>query len=667
MSWASTALMAAAAMGLSAVGLPQSASAAATSVTVPMPPMSTLDPSQNGVEVQLDQGVILEGLYGYNTHNQLIPVLAKSYKVSDGGLVWTFYLRHNARWSNGQPVTAQDFYYAWMRLASPQDTTGAIWQGVMTYVKNEGQYHAGELPASAVGLKVINPYELQITLQSPHNILGILASAGSMPLYPPVVKAHPTNWFYPQYFVGDGPYVVKSFTPNGDIVLTRNKYYNGPVGNVDQITIVPSPTTPVEDYLSGALDLAWITNPSDYRYILDHPSLKSQVHLAPQYAVTTLEWDRSPIPSPLDNEKVRQAIAMAINRAPLVNDVEYGMAGATNVFGTPGWAPAQYEHGLPYNVAKARKLLAEAGYPNGKGIPTLVLYTQTQAQNPAQVSLAEALAQEFKQELGINFKIDPIAQTLDNDIVYNGLEPGVKPGYVIGYGNASWIDSQYLPLKANQLIHYDGALGDLAFREYAKDWYFYNYDPRDVKEFGNPNDPSMGVSFSQWKPLEQAAMKDIAFLNAWNAKQPKWYQEYIANSGPPLIDIWDGLVKDWKDAKTPAAKHQAWVTAWEFVGTYSLGNGNASYGLNAQVYTDEHEGSVLYNLNMENDLMQITSSSTEADKLAADIANTVMKEGWDIPLFYSDSVYLVKPNITNVVANPFGWTWWNDLQYMKIK
>jgi peptide/nickel transport system substrate-binding protein/oligopeptide transport system substrate-binding protein len=661
----------AAAIGLSVVGLPPAASAAATSVTVPMPAMSTLDPSQNGVEVQLDQGVILQGLYGYNRDNQLIPVLAKSYTVSDGGLVWTFYLHHNTRWSNGQPVTAQDFYYAWMRLASPQDTTGAIWQGVMTYVKGEGQYHAGEIPASGVGLKVVNPYELQITLQSPHNILGILASAGSMPLYPAVVKAHPTNWYYPQYFVGNGPYVVKSFTPNGDIVLGRNKYYSGSsgsVGNVSQITIVPSPTTPVEDYLSGALDLAWITNPSDYRYILEHPSLKSEVHLSPQYAVTTLEWDRSPQSSPLNNELVREAIGMAIDRAPLVNDVEYGMAGATTVFGSPGWAPAQYEHGISYNLTKARKLLAKAGYPNGKGIPTLYLYTQTQAQNPAQVSLAEALAQEFKQELGINFRIDPIAQTLDNDVVYNGLEPGVHPGYVIGFGNASWIDSQYLPLKANQLVHYDGALGDKAFREYARDWYFYNYDPRDVKEFGNPNDASMGVSFSQWKPLEQAALKDIAYLSAWTAKQPTWYQEMKKPApGQSNMDIWNDLVQAWKTAKTPAAKHQAWVTAWKFVGSYSLGDGNASYGLNAQVYTDEHEGSVLYNLRMDEDLMQLTSSSSEANHLAADIANTVMKEGWDIPLFYSDSVYLAKPNISGVVANPFGWTWWNDLQYLNIK
>jgi peptide/nickel transport system substrate-binding protein/oligopeptide transport system substrate-binding protein len=384
--------------------------------------------------------------------------------------------------------------------------------------------------------------------------------------------------------------------------------------------------------------------------------------------MTYLEWDRSPTASPLDSLKVRQAIAMAINRTPLVNQVLYGMGGAAMAAGPKSWAPTKYEHALPYNVREARKLLTEAGYPGGKGIPELALYTQTVAANPGQVQVAEALASELKSALGITFKIEPTATNEVNAIVYNGLEPDVTPGYVLGGGNAGWIDASYLPLQTNQLVHYNGALGNLAFRQYAEDWYFDTYDARDVKAFGNPNDPSMGVKFSQWAPLQAAALKDIAYLNAYNAKQPKWYQEMVKPApGQSNIQVWDGLVQDWKQAKTAAAKHSVWVTAWKFVGSGSLGNGNAEIGLNAEVYTDEHEGPILYQLNMEDDELGEATSSKVSDQLTGKIVNTIFQQGWDIPLYYGENIYLSQPDITNVDANPFGWTWWGDLQYLNVK
>lgn len=663
-------------MGLSMTAalstVPAEAASANSTVTVDLPPISTLDPSQNGVEILLDQGVILEGLYGYNRHNQLVPKVAVDYKVSDGGLVWTFYLRHNAKWSNGQPVTANDFYYAWMRLISPQDTTGATWQSVMTYVKNEYQYHGGEVPASAVGLKVLNPYAIQLTLTAPHNILGEMAIAGSMPLNPSAVQAHPNDWYLPQYFVGNGPYVVKSYVPNGEISLVRNADYVGApgeysVGNVQQINVIPAPTVPVEDFMSGALDVANITNSSDYKYILSHPALASLLHKQPAYQVTTLEWDKAVAPSPLDNLLVRQAIAMAIDRAPIVNSVLNGMGGVDTAFGPPQWAPTRYEHALPYNVSKARALLAKAGYPMGKGIPTLALYCQTQATNPAQVSVAEAIQQELKSALGINFQIDPVVNSLDGNIVYNGLLPGTNPGYVIGGGNAGWIDPSYLTLQANQDVHYSGVLEPASFRQYAADWYYDTYDARDVQKYGNPANAKEGLVWSQWLPLQKAALADIAYLNAWLNKQPTWYQQMKKpEPGDSNIDVWNGLVAQWKADKTPAEKHETWVSAWQMVGNGSLGNGNAEVGLNGQVYTDEHETPSLYQLRLEEDQLQESTSSSQGNQLAARIANGIMQQGFVEPLFYTDNIFLEKSNVKGVVSNPFGWTWWNDLQYMQV-
>jgi peptide/nickel transport system substrate-binding protein/oligopeptide transport system substrate-binding protein len=290
-------------------------------------------------------------------------------------------MRHNARWSNGKPVTAQDFAYAWLRNAAPSNTIDDTWASVVSDVLNESEYHAGGVPASAVGVKVVNNYELKITLSTAVNIEGLLALAGSMPLYPPDVEAHSSNWYLPQYFVGDGPYVVHSFVTNGELEMTRNRDYVGAagqenVGNVQQIDLIPEPTVPVEDFESHALDAAVITSPSDYQYAEEH--LKSDVHKAPEANIMYLGWDHSVDASPLNNSWVRDAIAMAINRAPISDPVLNNMVGPTSIFGYPGF-PTDADQGNPFrfNLGQARKLLTKAGYPDGKGIGTLYLYCQT--------------------------------------------------------------------------------------------------------------------------------------------------------------------------------------------------------------------------------------------------------------------------------------------------
>jgi peptide/nickel transport system substrate-binding protein/oligopeptide transport system substrate-binding protein len=149
-----------------------------------------------------------------------------AYLSQRGGYI-AYYLRHDARWSNGKPVTAQDFYYAWMRVLSPQNSTAAVWASVAQYAVNAWQYHAGAAQASQVGIKVLNPYAIQLRLTAPHDILGDMVLTGSMPLYQPSIEAHPTDWYKPQYFVSDVPYTIKSFVPNGQITLVRNPAYVG--------------------------------------------------------------------------------------------------------------------------------------------------------------------------------------------------------------------------------------------------------------------------------------------------------------------------------------------------------------------------------------------------------------------------------------------------------
>ncbi|GMA60387.1 peptide ABC transporter substrate-binding protein [Alicyclobacillus fastidiosus] len=647
--------------------------ASPTAVTIPLPTtptISTLDPSQWGAQILIDQGTVMEGLYGYSPTGKIVPKIATHYTVSKDGLVWTFYLRHNAKWSNGKPVTANDFYYAWMRVASPDNTTGAVWASVMTYVKNVVQYHAGSVPASQVGLKVINPYEIQLTLSVPHNILGAMVISGSMPLYAPSIKAHPNDWYLPQNFVGDGPYIIKSFMPNGKITLVRNPNYVGApgevnVGNVQMINVIPGPTVPVEDFMADRLDAAVIPTPSDYRYVVTHPQLKAQLHSQSDNQVEYLEWDKSTEASPLEKLQVRQAIAMAIDRAPIVNNVLSGMGGITNVFGFPGWPTYSLQKPLPYDVQKAQQLLAQAGYPGGKGMPTLYLYTQTTSDNPNSVPIAEALAEELKQNLDINFKIVPEASTMYGNIVWGGLNQGIHPGYVVGGGTPNFSDANSLPIGANQEVLFAGTVGPLDYRVHASNYYYPTYDPDDVKEFGNPDNPNMGVKWSDWLPLQKAAEADIKYLDAWTAKQPAAYQKVLVASGQATnAQQWTNLMNAWKQAKTPADKHTAWVNAWKFVGDYSAGNGGANIGLNGQVWDDEHMPHDVYLATMWNAELNGAISQKAEDDLTANIDNFMLQQGYGIPLYYFKTFYLEKPGLTGIEANP--WSWGNlfQMQYL---
>ena len=670
-------LMIGSAAGALSMGLSTPVTQAATStVTVGgLANVSSLDPTQWAGQILVDQGTILEGLYGYNQKNQIVPKIATGYKLSNGGKTWTITLRHNAKWSNGQPVTANDFYYSWMRQLAPSDSNAQLWASVLNFVNNAYAYHAGTVPASKVGIKVLNKYTIQITTTTPHYILGELAVAASMPLNKQAVSAHPTNWFLPQYFVGDGPYVVKSFTTNGPIVLTRNPKYVGHagetnVGNVQTINIIPSPTVPLEDFLANKLDVAQIFNVADMKYILSHPALKAQLHSQPQYSISYLQYDNSLKPSPLQNVKVRQAIEMAISRDPIVNQVLSGMGGVTDKFGTPGWPTNKYEKGVPTNVAKAKQLLKEAGYPNGKGIPTLYLYCEVQSVQPNGVPTAEAIQEELSQNLGINTKIEPLAQTQYGLLTYGGPTSGIQPGFNVAVSASNWSDPQSIDMGGSQGVFWPGTYGySQAFVSHVYPWYNTPYAPSYVKKYGNPANPKLGLSQKDWTAMDAVAKKDIAYLNSWYAKQPQPYRSEVKPL-VPLTTQWNQLVGAWKTAKTPAAKHQAWMEAWEFLFPYSAGQSQGGINLNSlevQVYWDHHMSPQVHNWIVWQKEFQSSTNDTYSAKIAGKLMTQLMQQGYTIPLFYNKTMFLERAGITGTQANPWAWGSFYQFQYLSKK
>ncbi len=642
-------------------------------LTYPANDLGTLDPVVWDSNKGPDGGPLFEGLYGIGQKNQVVPKIATKAVPSQGGRVWTIYMRHNARWSNGQPVVAADFKYAWLRCLSPTDTSGAPWAGVEGNLLNGWAYNAGAVPASKVGVQVVNNYELKITLDGATNITGLLALTASMPVYPPAVKAHPTSWLDPKYFVGDGPYVLKKFVPNGEVIMTRNpKYVGGPgynVGNVQQIDVVPGPTVEVEDYQAGALDAAHVNSPSNYSFAKTH--FPSQIHIQPMAQVNYLGYDHSVLPSALDKPLVRQAIAMAINRQPIATKVLAGLVGQTSVFAYPGFPTYKYEHNpYSYNVAAARKLLAKAGYPGGKGVGQLYLYTYTSASSATDIPMAEAVAEELKNNLGLNFKIMPTNATEMGVIIWAGTYKGILPGYSMDIGSANWNQTQQWPLQSDQWVT-TGDSGDIPapgnFQKYAENWNFYTYDPNDVKAWGNPNNTKLGVSYSQWLPILAAAKKDMAFLTAWTKKQPMAFQKAMNPPGTPSgATVLGNFEKSYKTAKTPTAKHAAWVALWKYVGSYAAPGGGAYVGLNAQVYIDKYEPPLEHQMRILEAELGNTASAQKSAQLSGEMGNLMMKSGLDIPLNYQRIITLEKPFLTGVQSSPYSGLFY-QYQYLKIK
>ncbi|KRW92211.1 ABC transporter substrate-binding protein [Alicyclobacillus tengchongensis] len=639
--------------------------------------LTSLDPSQWGAQILVDQGTIMEGLYGYKQKNEIVPKIAAGYKLSNNGLTWTFTLRKDARWSNGQPVTAQDFYYAYMRQMSPSNPNGQLWLSVLNVVKNSYAYHAGTVPASAVGLKVINNYTLQITTSAPHYILGDLAEAGSMPINEQVAKAHPTNWFLPQYFVSDAPYTVKSFQANGPLILVRNPKYVGHPGEVNfgsakEIDVLPGTSVSVEDFMANKIDVTTIGSTSDLQYVKNHGQLQSEMHKAPDYGVTYLQYDNSAVPSPLDKPAVRQAIAMAIDRQPIVNDVLGGMGGITNTFSVPGWPTAKYEKGIATNIAEAKQLLAKAGYPNGKGLPTIYLYAEVPSSSPQSVPVAEAVQEELQQNLGIQTKIVQLNATDWGNLTYGGPQQNIQPGYNVAVGGTNDLDPASLNLGGDQGVYWPGTYGySNQFVQHVLPWYNTPYDPASIKKYGDPNNPNEGVKWSQWSALVKAAKADIAYLNKWTSQQPAQWRAIMDPPGSlSLTQQWNQIVNSWNQAKSATAKHAAYVQAWKFVAPYTEGSGGGGINtssLDVQVYWDQHESADVKNWRMWQAEYQNSPSMFASASTAAKLMTQLIQQGYTIPLFYGETYYLERTGVTGAQPNPWSWGGFYQMQYLSAK
>ena len=374
------------------------------------PNFPVIDPQviTNGMWLAL-RGV-LEGLVSQNDDGSDVkPGVAEKWTVSPDALTYTFTLRTNAAWSNGNPVVAGDFERTLKRLFTPsQASAGGTTMGANSYqaatgIKGAEQFYAGTLSDwSQVGVKATGDHELVLTLQNPNPgfLLG-LTHPSMLPLHMDSVESKPKEWQNAGTFVSNGPFAVSRWTQNSAMTLVPNKHYwDRDSVHLDRIELklqesVATGTATVP-YENGEEDIVSIVDADAIRFTKD-PELSKQVRSVPTYSISYLAKLRSEHPA-LDDVRVRKALSLAAGRENLAK-LGPGMRPGTSlvVDDVKGWDDSL---AVNYDVAEAKRLLAEAGYPGGKGLPTVRILAGVQS------PIVDALVDAWKKNLGIQAKAD---------------------------------------------------------------------------------------------------------------------------------------------------------------------------------------------------------------------------------------------------------------------
>ena len=339
--------------------------------------------------------------------SQALPGAATRWDISADALTYTFHLRENGRWSNGDPVTAKDFITAFQRILSP--ALGSEYAYMLFPVKNAEAFNTGKLTDFAqVGFRAIDARTLEITLNHPTPyLLALVAHQAWFPVHPPTIlkfgklDERGTRWTQPGNLVGNGAYVLKEWQPNARIVVEKSDtYWDSPNTKLRSIVFYPNEViaTDERNFRSGQLHITYDLLPEKI------PAYRKQspTPLRVDPFLETLFIRFNTTKPPFDNKKVRQALARAINRDVICRVLLHGSREPAHFFTPPNTAGYTATARVPTDFDAARKLLAEAGYPGGKGFPVIELQMNTDAIN---TKILEAVQEMWRRELGISVRL----------------------------------------------------------------------------------------------------------------------------------------------------------------------------------------------------------------------------------------------------------------------
>jgi oligopeptide transport system substrate-binding protein len=386
----------------------------------------TIDPGLNGAN---DGGYVVN-----NTHEGLVrvvdgelqPAMAESWEISDDQMTYTFHIREGVKWSNGEPLTAEDFEYSWNRVLDPETASEYAW---IFDEANVESFEATDESTFVVKLKTPTPY-----------FLGLMGFYTFFPVYQEAVEAGPDGvWAKdPELSVSNGPFKLETYETGDQLTLVPNEnYWKADMVKLDKIVghMIVDQSTALTAYENGELDIVDNVPSAELpRLIAEEPTL----HILPQTAVYYYRFNTER--EPLDDVKVRRALTLAIDRKAIVETVTQGgqqpahsmipgsiLDSQGNVFNEES---GDYGIKPTAQVEEAKKLLAEAGYPDGEGFPKLEILYNTSESHKA---IAEAIQEMWKQNLGIETTLSNQEWAVFQDTTKNGDFDIARGGWIGDY------------------------------------------------------------------------------------------------------------------------------------------------------------------------------------------------------------------------------------------
>lgn len=371
----------------------------------------SLDPAKiEGQPEGLFAHSLFETLVISDENDKIIPGVALSWESSPDYKTWTFHLRKDAKWSNGDPVTAHDFVYSWRRLVDPKTASPYSSHLVYMKLKNAQAVINGKLPKEKLGISAKDDYTLVLDLEDSVPFAPSLTELFILsPVPKKVVEKFGDAWSDPKNVVGNGPFILKSFTINKDAHFVKNPHYWDAKNVIlDKLTLlqIPSETVAFTRYRSSDLDVG--TFPLE---VLDKVKREYPKELAVESALCTAFFELNHRRPPFNDPKVRKALSLALDRSVITDKILRAGQTPAFVFSPPSitaseaikqpeWA--SWDSKKRYEEAK--KLLLEAGYSKSKPLSFNMLYTT----NESQKKLAIATASMWKKNLDglVNVKLE---------------------------------------------------------------------------------------------------------------------------------------------------------------------------------------------------------------------------------------------------------------------
>ncbi|NED95000.1 peptide ABC transporter substrate-binding protein [Phytoactinopolyspora alkaliphila] len=463
---------------------------------------------------------IFEGLVVQNEEGtDVAPGMAESWEMSEDGLTYTFHIRDNAAWSNGDPVTAEDFERTYQRLFTPEagetggSTSGANSYQSSTNIKGAADFlEGGTEDWSEVGVRAVDERVLEIEVETPTpGFLMAMTHPSMLPLHMDTVEEHPQDWQEAEHIVSNGPFMLDRWVTNSSMELVPNPHYWDPENvHLDRIEIAlleggttGAATVPYEN---DEVDIVGLANADIIRMESD-PELAEHIRVAPSVSYVYLATLRSENPL-LEDVNIRKALSLGLDREYIATVTPDGEPGHSLVLGiVPG-----YDESIEVSedVEEAKRLLAEAGYPDGEGFPEINLLAGSSNVD------VEAIVDSWRRNLGISAKAD----TVESGVLVE-RRWAVQDDDYVGFYYGSFAGTPNWPTMVGSL-----------------------WSPRDIQEFSLPADV--------WTEYQEVQADSDLSIAERNEELSAIRDEHASEGSQELADLVEQAMNTTDDAEQEA-------------------------------------------------------------------------------------------------------------------